>query len=145
MIFWICVIAAIVGFIMVHAYEHNWFKTYEVGEACMGFGCALAIIGAAASIIMAVVIAFSQGTASATIAGNNVRREMLVYQYENDIYENDNDLGKRELMVDIQEWNEDLVYYQAVQDNFWVGIFYPNIYDQFEFIELKEMTSDVQN
>ena len=145
MLFWICVIAAIVGFIMIHAYEYNWFKTYEVGEACMGVGCALAIIGTAASTVMVCVIAISHGTASATIAENNVRREMLVYQYENDIYENDNDLGKRELMVDIQEWNEDLAYYQAVQDNFWVGIFYANIYDQFEFIELKEMTSDVQN
>ena len=145
MIFWICVIAAIVGFIMVHAYENNCYKSYEVGEACMGSGIVFAVIGTAASVIMAVAIAFTQGTASATIAENNMKREMLVYQYENDIYENDNDLGKRELMTDIQEWNEDLAFHQAVQDNFWIGIFYPNIYDQFEFIELKEPTSDVQN
>ena len=37
----------------------------------------------------------------------------------------------------IREWNEDLAYYQNAQDNFWFGIYYPNVFDQFEFIELK--------
>ena len=142
MVFWIAVIIAVVGCVLYHAYERNWFKSYEVNEICLGVGVPLAVIGLAASVVMGIMIVLSQGTASATIAENSVRREMLVYQYENDIYENDNDLGKRELMVDIQE---DLAYYQAVQDNFWIGIFYPDIYDQFEFIELKEPISDVQN
>lgn len=145
MIFWIAVITAVVGCVLYHACERNWFKSYEVNEICLGLGVPLAVIGLAASVVMGIMITLSQGSASATIAENSMRREMLVYQYENDIYENDNDLGKRELMVDIQEWNENLAYYQAVQDNFWIGIFHPDIYDQFEFIELKEMTSDVQN
>lgn len=52
------------------------------------------------------------------------------------MYRLDNDLGKRELMVDIQKWNTDLTRHKALETDFWVGIFYPNIYDQFEFIEL---------
>ena len=74
---------------------------------------------------------------NAKVERYNARYESLVYQYENDIYENDNDLGKKELMDDIQEWNEDLSYRKKIQDDFWLGIYYPNIYDQFEKIELK--------
>lgn len=48
-----------------------------------------------------------------------------------------NDLGKRDLMEDIEAWNTDLAYRKQIQRNFWVGIFYPNIYDYFDFIELQ--------
>lgn len=63
--------------------------------------------------------------------------EMLKTQYENNFYDNDNDIGKYELVSKIQKWNEDLAYNKKIQRDLWLGIFYPNIYDQFDFIELK--------
>ena len=39
-------------------------------------------------------------------------------------------------MNQIQDWNTDLAYRKTIQRNFWVGIYYPNVYDEFEFINL---------
>lgn len=38
-------------------------------------------------------------------------------------------------MNEIREWNEDLSWDKKNQDDFWIGIFVPNIFDRFEFID----------
>lgn len=90
-----------------------------------------------AVVISLIVFIVNYCSIDGDIARNMQRYESLVYQLENDIYDNDNDIGKRELMVDIQEWNESLAANKANQSNFWIGIYIPDIYDNFEFIELK--------
>ena len=122
-----------------------------VGAVCMwrydeysGWTLILTVFGGVAVIIvlvMGVSIIYAHSTAEANIATNEQRYNSLVYQLENKLYENDNDLGKKELYNQIQEWNEDLAHYQSIQDNFWSGIFYPNIYNQFEYIELPKGVS----
>lgn len=74
--------------------------------------------------------------ADASVAKWETHYESLTYQLENNLYDNDNDIGKKELMDEIREWNEDLAYCKEIQRNFWVGIYYPNIYDNLEFIPL---------
>ena len=130
MIFWL-VVLSIVVFLGLAVYLENRFGDYS------GPFLVIASIGFIVAIIMLMIIIVENTNVDAYVAENQMRYEMLVYQYENDIYDNDNDLGKRDLMEDIQEWNEDLAYYRKAQDDFWVGIFHPNVYDQFEFIELK--------
>ena len=130
MLFWL-VVLSIVVFLGLAVYREKRFGYYS------GPFLVIAIIGFIVAIMMLVAIVVKNTNVDAYVAENQMRYEMLVYQYENDIYDNDNDLGKRDLMEDIQEWNEDLAYYREAQDDFWVGIFHPNVYDQFEFIELK--------
>lgn len=130
MIFWL-VLLSIVVCLWLAVYVEKRFGDYSVPFLVIAF------ISLIVSIVMLVVIIVKNTNVDAYVAENQMRYEMLVYQYENDIYDNDNDLGKRDLMEDIQEWNEDLAYYRKAQDDFWVGIFHPNVYDQFEFIELK--------
>ena len=130
MIFWL-VLLLIVVCLGLGVYVEKRFGDYS------GLFLVIASIGFIVAIIMLMAIIVKNTNVDAYVAENQMRYEMLVYQYENDIYDNDNDLGKRDLMEDIQEWNEDLAYYRKAQDDFWVGIFYPNVYDQFEFIELK--------
>lgn len=130
MIFWLVLLSIVVCL---------WLAVYVEKRFCNYSGpfLVIAIIGFIVTMVMLIDIISRNTNVDAYVAENQMRYEMLVYQYENDIYDNDNDLGKRDLMEDIQEWNEDLAYYREAQDDFWVGIFHPNVYDQFEFIELK--------
>lgn len=130
MLFWLVVLSIVVC-LGLAVYLEKRFCDYS------GPFLVIASIGFIVAIIMLIVIIVENTNVDAYVAENQMRYEMLVYQYENDIYDNDNDLGKRDLMEDIQKWNEDLAYHRKAQDDFWVGIFHPNVYDQFEFIELK--------
>ena len=88
-------------------------------------------------VISGFIFVDSYGNVEAMIAANNQTYESLTYQLENNLYDNDNDLGKKELYNQITEWNEDVACYQNIQDNFWFGIYYPNVYDQFKLIDYK--------
>lgn len=81
---------------------------------------------------------FIYGSIDSYMAKVNVTRESLIYQLENDIYDNVTDNGKKELISEIQDWNEDLAWYREMQDNFWFGIYIPNIYNQIEPIPLEK-------
>lgn len=94
------------------------------------------LIFGAATVIMLIVIIGNAVSVKGYVAACEQRYEILTYQLENDLYDNDNDLGKKELYNEIQAWNEDLAKGKALQHDFWIGIFYPNVYDQFDFIEL---------
>ena len=97
------------------------------------FLCAISIF---ALSISAIALAFNYIGVDASIATWQTQYESLTYQLDNNLYDNDNDLGKKELMNQIQDWNTDLAYRKTIQRNFWVGIYYPNVYDDFEFINL---------
>ena len=126
MLFWIFVILIVIGVIVICKFEEIDF----IGAIMTATG----ILGFLASLI---VLIASYAGIDGKVERLQTRYETLVYQYENDIYDNDNDLGKRDLIEDIREWNEDLSAKQANQNDFWIGIFIPDIYDQFEYIELK--------
>lgn len=89
-----------------------------------------------ALLISTIGLASAYIDADASVAKWETQYESLTYQLENNLYDNDNDIGKKELMNEIREWNEDLAYCKKIQRNFWVGIYYPNVYDNLEFIPL---------
>lgn len=130
MLFWLFVIVLVVS--IIGAVILN--KSYDTEH--LGFACYIIVVLAAIAILVSLVIMIdSHGNVNAKIAQNQEIYKSLTYQLENNLYDNDNDLGKKELYNEIQEWNKDVVYYQNVQDNFWFGIYYPNVFDQFETID----------
>lgn len=122
-----CFMFAIITFVFLNNGESAFIPI------CFGIMSLLCFI---AVIIMTICIIVNNSGISGLIAANQQRYDSLVYQLENDIYDNENDLGKKELYNQIQDWNEDLAKGKALQHDVWVGIFWPDIYDQFEFIGL---------
>lgn len=115
----------------------NWTNKYDWRENASIILIVVSIASWIAFIIISIIAIISNAGIDGQIASNEQRYESLVYQFENDIYDNDNDLGKKELYNQIQDWNEDVAKGQALQNDPWVGIFYPDIYDQFEVIEFE--------
>ena len=130
MLFWMTIIAAILFTVLALKLEDSFFDVIPFISTILSAACIVALL------IEIVVLSVNYIGVDGYVQRINARHDMLVYQYENDIYDNDNDLGKRELIEDIQDWNEDLASRKENQDDTWIGIFIPNIYDQFDFIEL---------
>ena len=130
MLFWMTIIAVILFTVLALKLEDSFFDVVPFISTIMSIACIIAFL------VEIVVLSVNHIGVDGYIQKMNERYDMLVYQYDNDIYDNDNDLGKRELIEDIQDWNEDLASRKENQDDTWIGIFIPDIYDQFEFIEL---------
>ena len=133
--FWLMLILVGVGIGVIILGKWMYDNTKYDTSWLYGTGWGIVIIAEIVAVIMAFVIIDSHTNIEARTAKNQQRYNSLVYQLENNLYDNDNDLGKKELYEDIEGWNIDLAYYQKAQDDLWMGIFYPNIYDQFEFIK----------
>lgn len=130
MLFWIFVgifVVALVGVVVCY---------YLDCDVCVDLTAILTTMSGIAIVVSIAIMANSYIHADANVAKYQKRYESLTYQYENDFYNNDNDVGKYELVSQIEYWNTDLAYRKTIQRDFWLGIYYPNIYDQFEFIKL---------
>lgn len=132
MLFWLFIILIVAGVALM-----LWGACTNFEDITLFIGGLLTAIGVIGFVITLSVLLSSHIGVDGDIVKYETRYEQLVYEYENDIYENDNDLGKKELMNNIQAWNEDLAWRKANQKDFWIGIFIPNIYDQFNPIKLK--------
>lgn len=130
MLFWIFVGAFIIVLVLVYLLRDTDISL-EISAITATF------LGAAIMISLCIMACNYIGI-DAKVSSYQKRYEALTYQYENNFYDNDNDVGKKELVSEIQYWNSDLAYRKTIQRDFWVGIYYPNVYDQFEFIELNK-------
>lgn len=78
-------------------------------------------------------------TADAMEAANTERYEALMYKIESGVCYDDFGLLNKEIIDDIQAWNEDLARYKMLEQDKWIGAFYPNIYSDFDFIEYEKI------
>ena len=105
---------------------------------------ALGFVGSALFGIITVIMIFiavgNNVYNSGLIASNEERYKALIYKAQS--YQSRDEFGivNKSFIDEIQDWNEDVAEGKALQHDFWVGIFYPNIYDNFETIDINSIT-----
>ena len=102
----------------------------------------LDFIGEFISVIAGIIIAISlfviigsYATKNAEIASNQQRYDGITYEISSTIYKNDYNISTKNIIDDAKSWNEDLAKNKTLQRDFWVGIYTPNIYDNFQYID----------
>lgn len=132
MLYFLFVILILVGIIL-----DRWARSKKLEfDIIYAIAWTFIILGGVAAIVLGVNILVYYSQIDGEIASKQARYEALVYQMENHLYENDNDLGKKELYNEVKEWNQDLAYYKSVMDDFWIGIFYSDeLGNSLNFIE----------
>ena len=135
MILWISIFVTVICFVIFimsnNKYDGAW-------DAINLISLLLSITAFVLSIVLGGISIVARAGADAYLASMQEKRSALVYQLENDIYDNDNDLGKKELYSEITEYNCDVAEGKIKQNNIWVYNLYCNVYDELELIEFPE-------
>lgn len=135
MILWISIAIAIIS-VILFAMSFNKFRDFW--DVINFISLALAILFGASSAILGAIAVSANVESESYLASMQEKRNALVYQLENDLYDNDNDLGKKELYSEITEYNCDVAEGKIMQDNIWVYNLYADVYDELELIEFDE-------
>lgn len=136
MIFWLCVLIMVVGIVL-------WIVGYkEYIDGMWMSGSIVAIVFGITVLIMSICLCIEYSTVDANIAKNEELYKAITYKVESEACKDELGLLSKEVIDEVQEWNKDVLYYQNMHDNFWVGIFYPNIFDQFETIDYTKYTKE---
>jgi hypothetical protein len=129
MLFWLAVIAFVVGIIMrVIMNKKRWWK----------LDCAslfTILVSSIVLVIMIIILCCQHIGIDARVEKNFEIYNAIEYKVTSGACRDELGLLSKEVIDEVQNWNKDVKYYQAVQDDFWIGIFYPNVFDQFETID----------
>lgn len=110
---------------------HSEGLTYITGGLIAFFSLVL--------VIMTIILSQNYISAEADKAMNQELYNSLIYKAETESIRDDFGIVNKEYIDEVQNWNTDLVGYQTITHNFWIGIFYPDWYDEFETIDLKKI------
>ena len=126
MLFWLFIILFVVGIILYKVFEFEF-----LGD----FGYFISIISGLAVIISLFIIIGEYTTMDSYLEKTREQYKAITYKIESDSCRDEFGLLNKEVIDEIQEWNKDVRFYQNIQDNFWLGIYYPNVFDEFETID----------
>lgn len=137
MVFWLTFILIAISIGCFIILEHVYFK-HDCTELLTACAAAIpGVIGFIGLIISVIILAETYIGLEGNIAEYKEHYNTIMFEVENKLYDDDvTTVSQRELVKEIQSWNCDLAEKRKNQHNFWIGIYIPDIYDDFEFIPL---------
>lgn len=149
MLFWIFVITIVLGIALiigVSKISDKYSQSNEDNNKIVEFlyyndepfiftGYVIALISGIIAVIMLTVIICSHCGIDAQVQKWRETYSALTYKLESGACRDDFGLLNKEIIDEIQHWNEDVAYKKRIQRDFWMGIFYPNVFDEFEAID----------
>ena len=120
MLFFLFIILFVIAIILYKKFE---FELYGV----------LMYVSFFAVLVSLVVIIAEYTTMNLYLEKNREQYKAIIYK--SNACRDESGLPNKEVIDEIQEWNEDVRFYQRIQDDFWLGIYYPNVYDEFTTID----------
>ena len=95
----------------------------------------IAIVTGIVACVMTIDVISNHVGIDGHIAANNERYNAIVSQLESGEF-SESPIALKKLYDEAREWNEDLVKNKSNSHDFWIGIFTPAIYDDFQIIPI---------
>ena len=102
----------------------------------------LAIIGIIGTSVSLLVMVGMHADAVAQKAKLNETYTAIEYKITSGACRDELGLLTKEIIDEAQEYNETISYYKTMQDSFWLGVFVPDIYNDFELIDYTQYNSE---
>lgn len=123
MLFWSFIILFVVGIVLLKVFEFEFLV--ELVTTLSGL----------AIIISLFLIIGEYTTIDSYLEKSREQYKAITYKIESDACRDEFGFLNKEVIDEIQEWNKDVIFYQNIQDNFWLGIYYPNVFNEFKTID----------
>ena len=146
MIFWLCLAILIIGIglIVIGCIDWDYEKNklfdflYDNDDTLKFIGGITTFISGFIMIIMITILCCMYIDIDARVEQSKETFDAITYKVESGACRDEFGLLNKEVIDEIQSWNESVIYNQKMQNDFWVGVFFSNVYDQFETIDYEE-------
>lgn len=92
--------------------------------------------------VMLLCMIFAYTPVESQIEQIREKKEALMFRLEHEEIRDEFGFINNELISSIRIWNEEVRKGKKLQHNFWIGVFVPNIYDEFECIDYNEIFNE---
>lgn len=146
MLFWLCLAILFIGIglIVIGCIDWDYKKNklfnflYYNDDTLKFIGGITTFISGFIMIIMIIILCYMYTGIDARVEQSKEIFDAITYKVESGACRDEFGLLNKEVIDEIQSWNESVIYNQKMQNDFWVGVFYPNVYDQFETIDYEK-------